>query len=69
MTIIINFFVVVLGGLMFSVTGTKLSKWGRDPIVVFGFLIHLVSFFLIFINLPNSSPIQATDEEAYINSK
>ncbi|KAK6643081.1 hypothetical protein RUM43_004584 [Polyplax serrata] len=58
----------VLGGLLFSVTGSKLSKWGRDPIVVTGFLVHLLSFFLIFVNLPNESPIGPTTGKAYINS-
>lgn len=58
----------VLGGLLFSILGTKTAKWGRDPIVIVGFVVHMLSFFLIFINLPNDSPLKETSEEAYIKS-
>lgn len=48
--------------------GAKFTKWGRDPIVISGFVIHLLAFFLIFLNLPNSSPFDETDEKAFISS-
>lgn len=49
--------------------GLEDVRWGRDPIVMFGFLIHAISFFLIFLNLPNAAPFGDTDEAAFINSK
>lgn len=58
----------VVGGALFGILGTKTIRWGRDPIVLFGFLIHIVSFFLIFLNLPNSAPFGDTDEAAFIKS-
>ncbi|PNF26549.1 UNC93-like protein MFSD11 [Cryptotermes secundus] len=58
----------VLGGALFGILGSKTIRWGRDPIVMFGFLIHVISFFLIFLNLPNAAPFGDTDEAAFINS-
>ncbi|XP_049835274.1 UNC93-like protein MFSD11 [Schistocerca gregaria] len=58
----------VTGGLLFGILGHKTIRWGRDPIVIMGFVIHLLSFFLIFLNLPNSAPFQDTNDEAYISS-
>lgn len=58
----------VLGGSLFGILGAKFSRWGRDPIVMAGFVIHLIAFFLIFLNLPNSSPFKDTDEAAFITS-
>jgi len=39
---------------------------GRDPIVFLGFVTHTISFYLIFLNLPDSSPLGQTDDYAYI---
>ncbi|KAJ3663428.1 hypothetical protein Zmor_007691 [Zophobas morio] len=58
----------VLGGAAFGILGAKTIKWGRDPIVIGGFLVHVVSFFLIFLNLPNNSPFKDTMDTAIITS-
>ncbi|KAK9891515.1 hypothetical protein WA026_014751 [Henosepilachna vigintioctopunctata] len=58
----------VLGGLSFGILGKKTTKWGRDPIVIAGFLIHIVAFFAIFLNLPNQSPLGDTHDDAFISS-
>ncbi|KAJ9596528.1 hypothetical protein L9F63_012470, partial [Diploptera punctata] len=58
----------VIGGALFGILGPKTIRWGRDPIVMVGFLIHMASFFLIFLNLPNSSPFKETNDSAFINS-
>lgn len=58
----------ILGGLMFGIMGKKTTKWGRDPIVIAGFLIHILAYFGIFLNLPNQSTVQATSDEAFIKS-
>ncbi|CAH0547995.1 unnamed protein product [Brassicogethes aeneus] len=58
----------VLGGATFGILGAKTNKWGRDPIVIGGFILHTVAYFLIFLNLPNSSPFGDTNEKAFITS-
>lgn len=54
------------GGALFGILGSKTSRWGRDPIVIMGYLIHLVCFFLIFINLPAEAPFGDTTAVSYI---
>ncbi|KAG7302811.1 hypothetical protein JYU34_012788 [Plutella xylostella] len=57
----------VLGGALFGILGSKTTRWGRDPIVIMGYVIHLVSFFLIFINLPTEAPFGDTTAVSYID--
>ncbi|XP_054284327.1 UNC93-like protein MFSD11 [Macrosteles quadrilineatus] len=42
-------------------------KLGRSAVIVFGFLVQLLSFSLIFINLPNSASYGESYEEAIIH--
>ncbi|XP_063234386.1 UNC93-like protein MFSD11 isoform X2 [Bacillus rossius redtenbacheri] len=58
----------VIGGALFGILGQKTIRWGRDPIVMIGFVVHIVSFFLIFLNLPNTAPFGDTNMPAYISS-
>ncbi|XP_071442310.1 UNC93-like protein MFSD11 [Hetaerina americana] len=58
----------VVGGLLFGILGKKTIRWGRDPIVLIGFLVHILTFCLIFINLPDASPFADTTDMAYIRS-
>ncbi|XP_018015968.1 UNC93-like protein MFSD11 isoform X1 [Hyalella azteca] len=50
----------ILAGATFGIFGSKTIKFGRDPIVLLGFLIHMVCFYLIFLNLPKDSPLGDT---------
>ncbi|KAK2191993.1 hypothetical protein NP493_41g03028 [Ridgeia piscesae] len=50
----------VLGGALFGILGSKTNKHGRDPIILLGFLVHLASFYLIFLNLPAKTPFQTS---------
>ena len=43
---------------MFGLLGKRTNKYGRDPIVMFGYVIHMVCFYLIFLNQPMASPIK-----------
>lgn len=46
----------VSGGVAFGLMGSRITnKIGRDPIVILGFVIHIIAFFLIFLNIPNYS--------------
>ncbi|KAL4709904.1 hypothetical protein ACJJTC_003867 [Scirpophaga incertulas] len=56
----------VLGGALFGILGSKTTRWGRDPIVIIGYVIHLGSFFLIFVNLPTEAPFGDTNAISYI---
>ena len=57
----------VSGGVLFGLLGKKTIKYGRDPIVIMGFVVHMIAFFLIYLNLPNLSPFGATTDIAYLD--
>lgn len=57
----------VLGGATFGILGKKTNRWGRDPIVIMGFILHMIAFFLIFLNLPNDAPFGDTHEVSFLN--
>ena len=61
----------VLGGLLFGIFGNLTVKRGRDPIVILGFVLSMVAYFLAFLNLPNESPLRETEawETAFIGNK
>lgn len=46
----------IFGGVLFGLLGSKTIKYGRDPIVIIGFIVHLISFLLIYLNLPDDAP-------------
>ena len=50
----------VLGGLSFMVIGHYFKGKGRVFIVIFGYILHMVTFYTIFLNLPNRSPSTST---------
>lgn len=53
----------VSGGVAFGLLGARTSnKLGRDPIVILGFIIHIIAFFLIFLNLPNAANLGDTND-------
>ncbi|XP_042877916.1 UNC93-like protein MFSD11 isoform X2 [Penaeus japonicus] len=56
----------ISGGAVFGIFGGKTVKAGRDPIVLIGFLTHLLVFFLIFLNLPTMSPLERTYDPSFL---
>ncbi|CAH1389670.1 unnamed protein product [Nezara viridula] len=58
----------IAGGLLFGLLSSKTAKFGRDPIVLLGFIVHIATYFCIFLNLPDSSPLQDTTDNAIIRS-
>ncbi|XP_068760630.1 UNC93-like protein MFSD11 [Montipora capricornis] len=58
----------ISGGLMFGIFGKRTNKFGREPIVFLGMICHWICFLLIFLNLPDMSPLQAVSrvKETYI---
>lgn len=57
----------VLGGGLFGILGNKTTRYGRDPIVIAGFIVHIISYFLIFVNLPNNAPFKDTSDISYLD--
>ena len=55
--------------MLFGILGKKTNKYGRDPVVLLGYIVHMVAFYLIFINMPQHAPIEKTNGPTYIQSK
>jgi len=58
----------VVGGLVFGFFGFLTIKWGRHPILLLGCLLTLVSYVLMFINLPADAPDDNTAESGFIQA-
>lgn len=56
----------ILGGAIFGLLGKKTIRFGRDPIVLLGYVVHILAFYLIFINIPDSAPIRDTFSNTFI---
>lgn len=61
----------IIGGLCFGILGEKFKKIGRNPIVVLGFVVHVVAFVLIFLNFPKGANLadKGTTEDGIIKSR
>jgi len=55
----------ILGGTVFGLLGSRTIKYSRNPIIFLGLVVHLAAFFLIFLNTPDRSPLQVTEESGY----
>ena len=58
----------IIGGALFGIFGSVMVRRGRDPVVVLGFIVHMVTFFVVFLNIPNNAPFGDTDQSAVIKS-
>ncbi|XP_074649498.1 UNC93-like protein MFSD11 isoform X2 [Tubulanus polymorphus] len=57
----------ILGAALLGLFGKWIKRFGRDPIVLFGFLVNITAYYLIFLNLPQMSPIEETDGAVYVD--
>ncbi|KAM6297355.1 UNC93-like protein MFSD11 [Aegotheles albertisi] len=58
----------ILGGGVFGLL-SKNNRFGRNPVVMLGIVVHFLAFYLIFFNMPNDAPIapmEGTDDVAYM---
>ncbi|XP_044188528.1 UNC93-like protein MFSD11 [Thunnus albacares] len=58
----------ILGGGVFGMLN-KCNKFGRNPVVLLGLIVHFVAFYLIFLNIASDAPLapeEGTDLQAYI---
>lgn len=56
----------VIGGTTFGILGKKTVRWGSAPVVIFGCIVHLFSFIMIYLNIPNNAPFGDTDDVSFI---
>jgi len=56
----------VLGGILFGFLGHLTVKRGRHPIIILGFVLSMVAYILMFINIPNEAPIDETTKVGFI---
>lgn len=64
-------FIDFIGGSLFGLL-SKNNRFGRNPVVLLGILVHFIAFYLIFLNLPGDAPIapvEGTDSSAYIKPR
>jgi len=57
----------ITGGALFGLLGKKTTRYGRSLIVLLGFFVHMLAFFLIFLYFPFLSPIGETDGQSFIS--
>lgn len=55
----------ILGGGVFGMLN-KCNRFGRNPVVLFGLVVHFVAFYLIFLNIASDAPKQETDARAFM---
>ena len=55
----------MLGGILFGFMGHWTLKHGRDPIVILGFILSMVSYFFIFLNIPMNAISDELDPWEY----
>lgn len=58
----------ILGGGIFGLMGKTTNRFGRDPVILLGYVVHMISFFLVFLNIPGKSALESTSQPAYIDS-
>ena len=56
----------IIGGLLFSILGEQTNKFGRDPIIILGFILHMIAYFLSFMNFPDDCPANPTHGPIYL---
>ena len=57
----------VLGGILFGFMGQMTIKRGRDPIIMLGFVVSMIAYFLMFINISPHAPMVETDDIGFIS--
>lgn len=56
----------VFGGILFGFMGHLTVKRGRHPIILLGFVLTIIAYVLMFINIPAGATIEETMDDAYV---
>lgn len=57
----------IVGGAVFGLLGNRQKVGhGRDSVVLFGYIVHIVCFYLIFLNSPDESPLVETNQLPFL---
>lgn len=56
-----------LGGSIFGLLGPKTAKWGRNPIIVVGFIAFSITYSAIYMNIPDNAPFGDTGAISFID--
>ena len=56
----------IVGGILFGFMGHLTVKRGRHPIIILGFVLSLLAYLLMLINLPPNATLEETTDDAYI---
>lgn len=59
----------ILGGGLFGLMGKRFNRRGRSPIILFGFILHLIAFVFTFLNLPDDSTTGKTEHQSYLTPR
>ena len=59
----------ITGGAFFGIFGKKTIKRGKEPVILLGFALHMISYFIIYFNLPAASSLVETDDKAMMTTK
>merc|ERR1719244_1199800 len=57
----------VVGGAIFGFLGHLTTRRGRDPIIILGFVLSMVTYFLMFLAIPFSAPLGETGDSAFVS--
>ena len=55
------------GGLLFGIFGKVVIRHGRNVVVTLGFIVHMIAFVMIYIDIPNMAPFGNTNDSAIID--
>lgn len=58
----------VVGGAIFGFLGHITTRRGRDPIIILGFVLSMITYFLMFLAIPFTAPLGETKDSAFISS-
>ncbi|GAU99681.1 hypothetical protein RvY_10642 [Ramazzottius varieornatus] len=57
----------ILGSFVYGLVDKWFPRIGRDPVVVSGYLLHMLAFALVYVNIPHDAPLGNTFSEAIIH--
>ncbi|XP_014776808.1 UNC93-like protein MFSD11 isoform X1 [Octopus bimaculoides] len=58
----------ILGGGIFGIFGKWTQRFGKDPFILLGYVVHVTACYLAFINLPPDSAQVESNSSTYLSS-